>query len=131
MDWIESRGSWECGPYLIELAGPRHWILTRTEEDNSPDSLVRTEKEWSGRSLRKMKEVAESIELRRSQVRSTKRSVLVLITSALVFSAAVVGSGRVSAVVAIIAAGVLLFALSRVIDGWRHRPWDNVRSGYQ
>jgi len=131
MEWIESRDSWESGPYLIELAGPRHWVLTRTEENDSPHSLVRTEKEWSGRSLRKMKEVAESIEMRKSQVRSTKRSVLFLITSALVFSAAVGGSGRVSAVVAIAAAGALLFTLSRVIDRWRHRPWDYVRNGYQ
>ena len=131
MEWIENRDSWESEPYLIELAGPLHWVLTRTEEGRSTESLVRTEKEWSGRSLREMKEVAELIEIRRSQARTTKRSVLLLVASALVFSVAVGGAVRVAAVVAIAAAGALLFALSKVLDRWRPRPWDDVRSGYQ
>lgn len=127
MDWIQNRDTWQSGPYVIELAGPRQWVLTLAHPDDSPASFVRSEGEWRARSLSEMKKMAEAMEQRKGEVRSTQRYLALLVGSALAFGVAAGGSGRLSAVAAIATAGVAIFALARVVDRWRHRPWDHLR----
>ena len=131
MDWIQNRDTWQSGPYVIELARPGQWMLTCVQVADSPRSLVRPENEWRGRSLSEMKTMAEGMEQRKSEASGTQRYLVLLIGSGLVFGVAAGGSGRLSALVVIAAAGVVLFALSRVIDRLRHRPWDVLRQMYQ
>ena len=131
LDWVRNHDTWKSGPYVIELVGQRRWLLTRLNEAAPANSLVRSENGWIGTSLRATKAIAEGFEQRQVDVR-TEQGVLVLLGAAvLVFVGAAGGSGRLSAIVAIAAFGVVLFALSRLIDRLRWRPWETINKTYQ
>ena len=143
MLWIQNRDNWQSGPYVIELLGPKRWVLTRLDGAKS-ESLVRTDhgstfdnplptdNGWTGRSLSEMKAIAEKIEQRHLEAHMMRRFLALLFMAILVFLGAVfAGTGQLSTVVAIGASGVFLFALSRVIDRMRSRPLEYVSKFYQ
>lgn len=129
MDWVQNGDSWESGPYVIELWQPGHWVLNISS--NSEESLVRSQENWTARSLSQLKRTAETLEARKRQTRSTQIRLLLLAASLFVFAGAATGSGRISALVAIASAGLILFSIAGVIDGMRFRPWDSVRDRSQ
>jgi hypothetical protein len=144
MLWIQNRDTWESGPYVIELLGPKRWVLTRLDDAKSEGTLVRTDhgstfdrplstdNGWTGTSLSEMKATAEKIEQRQIEAQMMRRSLTLLFGAILVFLGAVgAGTGQLSTVVAIGATGVFIFALSRVIDRMRNRPLEYVSKVYQ
>jgi hypothetical protein len=131
MDWIRNENSWESGPYIIEMVGPLRWMLTRNDESDPSGALVRAEDEWTGRTLSQMKAMAATIEKRRVQANESRVYLRRLFLAALALGSAAGGSGRISAVVVIVSAGIVIQALASFVGHRGPRPWETLRQGYQ
>lgn len=131
MDWTERDGRWVSGPYTIELLAPEMWALS-LRSDDSHASQVEVERWSTGRSLKHMKQMAESMEADRSRVRVRNRQLSIAFGALLVLVAAAAWTGPLAFALAIAASVAVMYSLARAVDHLLpRRPWDNVPETYQ
>ena len=131
MEWTHEDNTWKSDSYVIELTEPGRWIMRRREVDDAGLSLVEPETEWAGGSLKAMKALAESLEQRRDRLSHLRRNLVLLAVSAFVIIWMAGMAGRAAAVLTLVAAGVAIYSLTRVVDALRSGTSDKLREIYQ
>lgn len=132
MEWTKTAEGWRSGPYLIELLEPGQWALYITPTEDSAVQLVRAVPETTGRSLRRMKAKAASLERRREESAKKRKRLMILGVSMIAFVLAAGGSGQIAAIATIVSFGVMLWAAPKLVVHDRgSRPWEALRELYQ
>lgn len=129
MEWTNLGDMWQSGPFKIELLAPEQWRLSRTEELGVN---VDSGEEWTSRSLSRLKRRAETLVEEEREVTSRRRTKILLAAAILVLVVTVPEPGRVSAILAIAAFSIAVYATVRLFDSLiRSRPWDRLNEGIQ
>ena len=104
--WTETRDGWQSGRYLIELAAPQLWVLSRRPKRGDDAPMNYWEVVRTAGSLRQLKSAASELERHRSRRRG-----LLIHVAAMVILAVVAVAAYVLDSVLVVPALVAVFAL--------------------
>jgi len=88
--WTETRDGWQSGRYLIELAAPQLWVLSRRPKRGDDAPMNNWEVVRTAGSLRQLKSAASEMERHRNRRRGLLIHVAAMILLAVVAIAAYV-----------------------------------------
>lgn len=130
LEWTLSGNVWHAGRYVIELAAPRHWVLTETTPGArgvQEVSILAT----SG-SLKALKADAEDIERSRQHKRRRVRYLtwFGVSTLVLVVSGNAAGEPWVPVILPV-ASCLLVWSLIKFFDASVARSWESLCGVYQ
>lgn len=94
--WTETRDGWQSGRYLIELAAPQLWVLSRRPKRDEGAPMNTWQVVRTAGSLREMKRAAAVLERSRVRRRDLLIHLAIMVTLAgVAVTAAMFGSGLV------------------------------------
>jgi hypothetical protein len=86
--WTETRDGWQSGRYLIELAAPQLWVLSRRPKRDGSAPIDSWQVIRTGGSLRALKRAAAELERRRERRRGLIIHVVIMLVMAGIAAAA-------------------------------------------